>query len=187
MRRTRSSTALRRRQCGRSWTGVDRVVGHPCDNASIGKDTTTGAPVRAHTHAHRSDPAWRRLYGLYSADASHGKASGLAFSQANRQALQRKVAARAAHSAAAAAAQVAAEQQQKQDGRASASKKTRRVAVPRFHKPRAAEGVADPLAAVPRRRSCAVIAADMAQDAERAWGQVPLPSGGLVGGCGCGV
>lgn len=49
------------------------------------------------------------------------------------------------------------------------------VAVPHF-RPRSQEAAA-PLEAVPRRRSGHVIQTCMAAEAERTWGQVPLPSG----------
>ena len=61
----------------------------------------------------RNDPAWKALYSLYNPDNLQGKAAGQQYSLQNRQATQKRVAARAAATAAAAAAARSAEQQKK--------------------------------------------------------------------------
>jgi hypothetical protein len=61
----------------------------------------------------RGDPAWKALYSLYNPDSTQGRATSLYYSLQNRQAIQRKVAARAAATAAAAATERAEQQQQK--------------------------------------------------------------------------
>jgi hypothetical protein len=51
------------------------------------------------------------------------------------------------------------------------------VAVPHFRR-RGAEAPADALAGVPHRKPGQLIKAAMESEAQQAWGQVPLPSGG---------
>jgi len=53
------------------------------------------------------------LYSLYDPDNLQGRAAGLQYSLQNRQAIQKRVAARASATAAAAAAERVAEQQRK--------------------------------------------------------------------------
>eukprot|EP00775_Hariotina_reticulata_P013197 gene13197-13328_t len=123
----------------------------------LGRDTTAG----------------KALYNIYNSDNLHGRATGLIFSEKNRQ-LFKKLATKTSAAALSAGPTKDTPSQKQQ-------KPT--VAVPRFKSKAAASPTSpatDNLAHLPRRRNGQQILACMAADAEQAWGRSPAPTGPLL-------